>query len=66
MIMKKRIYTLRLYFRDSPTTLDIEDVEHIQTEGGLLRLIINGSSRWYPLSIIAWVDEIGRDDVEMM
>lgn len=58
--MKKRVYDLVIYFQDSPNPLYLNDVWHIQTEGGLLRLIINGCSQWWPLANIANIRELDR------
>lgn len=55
----KRVYSLKLYFQDSPTPLFVDNVWHIQTEGALLRLIINGESQWWPLCNLAFIKEVG-------
>lgn len=54
----KRLYNIKLYYRDSPTPEFLQDVEHIQTEGDLLRFIINGQSKWIPLCNVAYFLEI--------
>lgn len=56
----KRIYKLKIYYKDSPSPYFVENVEHIQTEGGLLRLIVNGKSQWIPLENIAYFNEIEK------
>lgn len=58
--MKKRVYDLVIYLKDSPTPVYLNDVWHIQTEGGLLRLIMNGESQWWPLENIATIRELDR------
>jgi len=60
--MKKRIYKLKIYFADSPTPLFLEDVWHIQTEGGLLRMIVGGKSQWWPLCNVAQIREIEMEE----
>lgn len=48
--MTQRILDLRIYFSDSPTPVDVPNVCHIGTEGGLLRIITDdGESQWWPL-----------------
>jgi hypothetical protein len=45
-----RRYKLRIYFTDSPHPVEVEGVMHMQTEGGLLRIITeDGLSQWWPL-----------------
>lgn len=56
----KRVYSLKVYFQDSPSPLFLENVWHIQTEGGLLRLIVNGKSQWYPLCNVARLEELDK------
>lgn len=56
----RRIYSLAVYFQDSPTPLYVDNVWHIQTEGGLLRLIIDGKSQWWPLCNVANIRELER------
>jgi len=56
----RRIYSLTIYFQDSATPLYLDDVWHIQTEGGLLRLIIAGKSQWWPLCNIANIRETAK------
>ena len=56
----KRVYDLKIYFQDSPTPLFLTDVWHIQTEGGLLRLIVKGVSQWYPLCNVARIQELQK------
>jgi hypothetical protein len=58
--LKRRVYKVVIYFQDSPTPLELSNVWHIQTEGGLLRMIINGNSQWWPLCNIANIRELGR------
>jgi len=53
----KRTYDIVLYYTDSPTPEYIDNVEHFQTEGGLLRLIISGKSKWIPLINVAYFTE---------
>lgn len=45
----RRVYDLTIYFKDSATPLYIDNIWHINTEGELLRLIIDGKSQWWPL-----------------
>ena len=41
---------LKIYFQDSPSPLEVENVMHMNTEGGLLRIITeNEGSQWWPL-----------------
>lgn len=60
----RRVYDLKIYFADSPTPFFVNDVWHINTEGGLLRLIINGKSQWYPLCNIANIREVDMREVD--
>jgi hypothetical protein len=60
----RRVYSLQIYFQDSPTPLYLDDVWHIQTEGGLLRLIIGGVSHWWPLCNIANISETAKKTVD--
>lgn len=59
-----RIYKIKLYYKDSPTPTIFNNVWHIQTEGQLLRLIINGKSQWIPLVNVAYFKEIDKRDTE--
>jgi hypothetical protein len=54
---RKRIYGLTMYLIDSPVPVFLDNVEHIQTEGGLLRLIIDGKSKWWPLCNVSVIVE---------
>ena len=58
----KRVYKLAIYFQDSPSPFYVDDVWHIQTEGGLLRLIIGGKSQWWPLCNVANIRELEKRD----
>jgi hypothetical protein len=40
---------LRIYFTDSPSPIEVENVCHIGTEGGLLRIITESETQWWPL-----------------
>ena len=63
--MKERFYDLVVYFQDSPTPVYIENVKHINTEGGLLRMILNDDkSQWWPLCNIATIRELDKRIVE--
>lgn len=45
-----RRMNLVIYFTDSPSTLEVENVCHMNTEGGLLRIITaDGECQWWPL-----------------
>jgi hypothetical protein len=52
-----RIYSITIYLSDSPTPVYIDNVEHIQTEGNLLRIISESLSTWYPLCNVAYIKE---------
>lgn len=56
----KRVYKLKVYFQDSPSPWYVDNVWHIQTEGGLLRLIIDGKSQWFPLCNIQRLEELDK------
>ena len=45
----KRRMSLRIYFTDSPTPVDVDNVMHMCTEGELLRIITEGETQWWPL-----------------
>ena len=51
----RRRMHLKIYFKDSPSPIEIENVCHLGTEGGLLRVITNGGreaggeTQWWPL-----------------
>lgn len=52
-----RRMSLRLYFGDSPSPIEVEDVCHLGTEGGLLRIITTSpdggtETQWWPLQHI--------------
>jgi hypothetical protein len=50
---RNRLFDIRIYFRDSPSTLDITGVCHMGTEGGLYRVITDdGDCQWWPLDAI--------------
>lgn len=56
-----RVYNVMVSFSDSPTPAMYSDVAHIQTEGGLIRLIdVNGHSTWIPLVAVHQIKEISR------
>lgn len=57
-----RVYKIKLYYKDSPTPMIFDNVWHIQTEGQLLRLIVNGKSQWIPLNNVAYFKEIDKID----
>jgi len=41
---------VRIYFDDSPSPIEIYNVCHLGTEGGLLRIITDGGEQqWWPL-----------------
>ena len=46
---------LTIYFTDSPSPLEVKNVCHMGTEGGLLRVItdgghdVGGQTQWWPL-----------------
>jgi hypothetical protein len=50
-VINNRRMHIMIYFKDSPSPLEITDVCHIGTEGGLLRIIwSNGEGeQWWPL-----------------
>ena len=63
--MKRRIYTVRIYFKDSPNPLELENVWHICTEGGLLRMIVAGISQWWPLINVFRIQELDKKEQEI-
>lgn len=57
MITRNRKVDIRIYFADNPSPLDISNVCHIGTEGGLLRVAYNDGNtpetietQWWPLA----------------
>ena len=58
--------SIRIYFTDSPSPIDVENVCHIGTEGGLLRVITDGGydaggeTQWWPLMHIFNIRLTGR------
>lgn len=63
--MKQRHYDLVIYFQDSASPLYLEGVRHINTEGGLLRMILNDwKSQWWPLCNIANIRELDKRTIE--
>jgi len=62
-----RMYTLDIRFTDSPNPWIIENVRHIQTEGGLLRLIVGETTEsrksiWIPLCQVHQIAEVDRSE----
>ncbi len=64
---KIRVYNLVVHFKDSPTPIYVDGVQNVLTEGGLLRLVAEGSeSVWWPLCNVAQIKELGRSKVEII
>lgn len=52
---------LVVYFTDSPSPIEIDNVCHLGTEGGLLRVITAGGEvQWWPLQHIFNIRQTAR------
>lgn len=60
--MMQRQYKIKIYVDDSPTPLFYDNVSNLFTEGGLLRIIVNGKSQWFPLIKVVRIEEIERKE----
>lgn len=61
----RRRVDLKIYFKDSPTPLWVENVCHIGTEGGLLRIMTTSPEgevecQWWPLCNVFNIRQIGK------
>lgn len=58
-----RRMTLKIYFSDSPSPIEVENVCHLGTEGGLLRVITaSGECQWWPLCNVFNIRQIDRKE----
>ena len=49
-VTKSRRINITIYFRDSSMPIEVYNVCHMGTEGGLLRVIYDeGEQQWWPL-----------------
>ena len=70
MIVNKRRMDIRIYFSDSPSPIDVLNVCHIGTEGGLLRVITDGGhdeggeTQWWPLSAVFNIRLLARREIK--
>ena len=70
MFLNTRRMDLRIYFMDSPSPIDVLNVCHLGTEGGLLRIITNGGpsqgggTQWWPLCNIFNIRVLAQREAE--
>ena len=69
MFKNNRRMNIRIYFSDSPSPIDVRNVCHMGTEGGLLRIITDGGldaggeTQWWPLSAVFNIRLLSRNTV---
>ena len=65
---RRRMHLL-IYFKDSPSPIEVENVCHLSTEGGLLRVITSGGAdeggetQWWPLCHVFNIRMLSRSSV---
>lgn len=64
-----RRMNIRIYFKDSPSPIDVTNVCHMGTEGGLLRIVTDGGhdhggeTQWWPLIHVFSVRLLSRSEL---
>lgn len=71
-VSSNRRMKLRVYFKDSPSPVDVSDVCHLGTEGELLRIVTGGGAdkggetQWWPLCHVFNIRMMERTEIPVV